>query len=127
MSYHYVGIDHVQLAAPPGCETEARHFYSHVLGFTEIKKPEALLKRGGVWFCCGNHEVHIGVQADFTPAKKAHPAFSVQQIDSLRSSLLDQGIPIISDDARNDEGITRFYLHDPFGNRLEFMECNTVD
>ncbi|MEF3354998.1 VOC family protein [Paenibacillus sp. GYB006] len=122
MNYHYVGIDHVQLAGPPGCESEARHFYSEILGFTEIPKPEVLQKRGGVWFLCGSHEVHIGVQADFSPATKAHPAFDVKQLEALRSYLVDQGIPVIADDARQEEGVVRFYLHDPFGNRLEFME-----
>lgn len=122
MTYHYVGIDHVQLAAPPGCETKARHFYKDILGFTEIPKPEILQKRGGVWFRCGSHEVHIGVQADFYPATKAHPAFHVKQVEVLRSCLADQGVPIIADDARHEEGVIRFYLHDPFGNRLEFME-----
>ncbi|WP_211748112.1 VOC family protein [Paenibacillus sp. Marseille-Q4541] len=122
MTYHYVGIDHVQLAAPPGCETEARHFYSAVLGFIEVPKPEALQKRGGVWFQCGSHQVHIGVQSDFTPATKAHPAFHVKHIEALRSSLLDQSISVIPDDARDDEGVIRFYIHDPFGNRIEFIE-----
>ncbi|MFC5451138.1 VOC family protein [Paenibacillus aestuarii] len=122
MSFIFSGIDHVQLAAPEGCESEARRFFADLLGWVEIPKPEILRKRGGVWFQCGVHQVHIGVQKDFVPATKAHPAFQVQNIDSLREYLLQKSIQVIDDDARSDEGVKRFYLHDPFGNRLEFLE-----
>ena len=122
MTYSYYGLDHVQLAAPEGCEPEARRFYGDLIGWTEIPKPEALLKRGGVWFVCGAHQVHIGVQNNFIPALKAHPAFHVQHIDELRGHLLEQHMPVIDDDARADGGVKRFYLNDPFGNRLEFLE-----
>ncbi|UUZ91145.1 hypothetical protein LJK87_36305 [Paenibacillus sp. P25] len=84
MNSRYLGIDHVQLAAPAGCEEEARAFYHGVLGMPEIRKPESLQRRGGVWFVCGAQEVHIGVQADFVPAKKAHPAFLVKDLASLK-------------------------------------------
>ncbi|WP_145047118.1 VOC family protein [Paenibacillus xylanexedens] len=122
MSYHFYGLDHVQLAAPEGCEKEARLFYNQLLGWREIPKPEALQKRGGVWFQCGAHQVHIGVQEAFVPALKAHPAFHVQNLDELRDDLQRKQIQVIHDDARTDEGVKRFYLSDPFGNRLEFLE-----
>ncbi|MCM3784178.1 glyoxalase [Neobacillus mesonae] len=122
MEFSYQGLDHVQLAAPEGCESETRLFFNEILGWTEIPKPETLQKRGGVWFRCGHHEVHIGVQQDFTPALKAHPAFLVQSIESLRTHLLSRNIQVIDDEARAEEGVTRFYTHDPFGNRIEFME-----
>ncbi|MEK8130079.1 VOC family protein [Paenibacillus filicis] len=122
MSYLYLGLDHVQLAAPAGCEAEARQFYHDILGWMEIPKPEPLQARGGVWFRCGQHQVHIGVQPDFVPATKAHPAFRIQHIDRLREHLLQYQIQIIDDEARAEEGVKRFYLHDPFGNRLEFLE-----
>ncbi len=122
MKFEFSGIDHVQLAAPEGCETEARRFFGELLGWTEIPKPENLRQRGGVWFQCGTHQVHIGVQKNFVPATKAHPAFCVQNIDALREYLLDNNVRVIDDDARADEDVKRFYLTDPFGNRLEFLE-----
>jgi len=122
MSYRFNGIDHVQLAAPEGCEGEARHYFADVLGWTEIPKPEALRQRGGVWFQCGAHQVHIGVQKDFVPAAKAHPAFHVINLEKLREHLQHNGIAVTDDEARADEGVKRFYANDPFGNRLEFLE-----
>ncbi|MFC5403639.1 VOC family protein [Cohnella soli] len=122
MNYEFEGIDHVQLAAPEGCEQKARNFFAGVLGWEEIPKPEILARRGGAWFQCGSQQVHIGVQSKFVPAKKAHPAFLVRNLDRLREHLQQNGIPIVNDDARGGEGIDRFYVDDPFGNRLEFME-----
>jgi len=122
MSFTFDGIDHVQLAAPEGCEQDARAFYADLLGWPEIPKPENLRKRGGVWFQCGIHQVHIGVQREFVAATKAHPAFHVQEVDSLRDYLLQRNVTVIDDEARAEEGVQRFYLHDPFGNRLEFLE-----
>ena len=122
MTYHFLGIDHVQLAAPEGCETAARHFYNGVLGWAEIPKPEALRKRGGVWFQCGTHQVHIGIQKQFVPATKAHPAFQVKNLDELRSHLIQKNIQVIDDEARMLEGVKRFYINDPFENRIEFLE-----
>ncbi|OGX68508.1 MAG: glyoxalase [Paenibacillus sp. RIFOXYA1_FULL_44_5] len=122
MNFSFSGIDHIQLAAPAGCEAAARNFFSELLGWAEIPKPENLRKRGGVWFQCGAHQVHIGVQENFVPATKAHPAFHVQHVDELRSYLLAHSVQVIDDDARHDEGVIRFYLNDPFGNRLEFLE-----
>ncbi|MEK4005212.1 VOC family protein [Paenibacillus sp. FSL H3-0333] len=122
MAYNYYGLDHVQLAAPEGCEAEARKFFNGLLGWAEIPKPELLQKRGGVWFQCGTHQVHIGVQRDFVPATKAHPAFHVQHLNELREHLLQNDIQVTDDEARADEGVKRFYINDPFGNRLEFLE-----
>src|SRR6266700_2923416 len=80
------GVDHVQLAAPPGCEAEARRFYGEILGMEEISKPEALQRRGGCWFRCGSQQVHIGVENDFCPANKAHPALLSPDLDKLEKA-----------------------------------------
>ncbi|MDF2650381.1 MAG: Glyoxalase/bleomycin resistance protein/dioxygenase [Paenibacillus sp.] len=125
MSFEFLGIDHIQLAAPEGCEAEARLFFANMLGWAELDKPESLKKRGGVWFECGKNQVHIGVQKDFTPATKAHPAFRVVNIGALRARLLSNQVMVIEDDARNEEGAERFYVADPFGNRLEFIQWST--
>ncbi len=127
MSFIFTGIDHVQLAAPKGCETVARSFFTELLGWTEIPKPDNLVKSGGVWFLCGLHQVHIGVQTNFIPATKAHPAFQVQQLYELRTHLLAHNIQVFDDVEREEEGITRFFINDPFGNRLEFLEVLSED
>jgi catechol 2,3-dioxygenase-like lactoylglutathione lyase family enzyme len=109
-------IDHVQVAAPPGCEAEARAFYGGVLGLEEIPKPEPLRARGGVWFRLdGGQQLHVGVDDAFTPARKAHPAFAVDDLDAVALRLRD----VTWDDAL--PGARRFYASDPFGNRLEFL------
>mgnify|MGYP000179709577 CR=1 FL=1 len=120
MNFIYTGINHVQLAAPKGSEMEVRNFYGQLLKMEEIEKPENLKKRGGVWFLCGNNQLHIGVQEDFVPAKKAHPAIELRNLDSLRKHLIDSGTEIIEDETL--EGFKRFYVSDPFGNRIEFLE-----
>jgi catechol 2,3-dioxygenase-like lactoylglutathione lyase family enzyme len=120
----YLGIDHVQLAAPPGCEAVARKFYVEVLGMSELAKPAALQPRGGIWLKCGMHQLHIGVQVDFTAATKAHPAIRVLDMTALRSRLQAHEIEIIDDDAV--AGRERFYIRDPFGNRLEFVEAQLL-
>ena len=112
-------LDHVQLAAPPGCEDEARRFYGTALGLSEIEKPEPLRGRGGVWFALGDHELHIGIEDPFAPARKAHPALRVPagELDALAERLTtvtwDDTLP----------GVRRFYTEDPWGNRLEFVEA----
>ncbi|PAE24303.1 MULTISPECIES: VOC family protein [Bacillaceae] len=120
MSFSFKGIDHIQLAAPKGCEEEARKFYGEQLGLKEIPKPGNLQKRGGCWFICGNQEIHIGVQEGFLPAKKAHPGLIVENLEVLRSSLQEQKITIKEEPPI--EGRERFFVDDPFGNRIEFLE-----
>lgn len=120
MSFKYAGLDHVQVAIPKGVEEEARRFYGELLGMGELEKPGKLKVRGGVWFQCGAQQLHLGVEKPFAPAKKAHPAFAMHQIGELRDHLLANGIEVQD----NDEiaGVRRFFINDPWGNRLEFTE-----
>lgn len=120
MKFLFNGIDHVQLAAPKGCEEKARFFYGTILGLPEIKKPETLKGRGGCWFQCGNQELHIGVEEDFREAKKAHPGLIVTNLEELKRILLAYQIDIKEEPAI--EGRSRIHVSDPFGNRLEFLE-----
>ncbi|MGD9048885.1 MAG: VOC family protein, partial [Anaerolineae bacterium] len=117
---YITGLDHVQLAIPPGKEDEARHFYSGLLGLTEVAKPAALVPRGGCWFEGAGTFLHLGVQDDFLPARKAHPAFLVADLQRLREILAAAGVPITPDNTL--PGVKRFYAADPFGNRLEFIQ-----
>lgn len=117
-------IDHVQLAAPPGCEAAAREFFEGLLGLEEIEKPEPLRSRGGCWFKLGDRQLHIGVEKDFRPAKKAHPAFAVEDADGLFTRLTAAGVACAWDDV--DIGVKRFYAEDPWGNRLEFTGPSLV-
>lgn len=119
--FGYIGVDHVQLAAPQGCEKLARKFFGEQLGWSEIPKPETLKDRGGVWFQCGAHQVHIGIAQNFVPATKAHPAFEVTDIHGLRKRLEKHGVVMVEDD-KQIVGVQRFFVNDPFGNRLEFLE-----
>ncbi len=112
------GIDHVQVAAPPGCEPEARRFYGELLELDELKKPPLLAARGGAWFRAGAHELHVGVEQDFAPARKAHPAFEVDDLDALAGRLGE----VAWADPLEIPGTRRFHVYDPFGNRLEFVE-----
>lgn len=114
------GIDHVQLAAPRGCEAAARRFYGELLGLRELPKPPALAARGGVWFAAGAQGLHIGVEETFAPAHKAHPALLVQHIDALAERLASAGVEVQWDEAL--PGQRRFYAADPWGNRLEFLQ-----
>jgi catechol 2,3-dioxygenase-like lactoylglutathione lyase family enzyme len=114
-------IDHVQIAAPKGCEAAAREFYGGLLGMPEVQKPETLRARGGCWFQCGQQQLHVGVEAEFRPAKKAHPAFEVDDLEALRQRLAGAGVKLTEDDAL--PGTRRFYAEDPWGNRLEFLEA----
>jgi catechol 2,3-dioxygenase-like lactoylglutathione lyase family enzyme len=115
------GVDHVQLAAPPGCEAAARRFFGELLGLDEVEKPEALRPRGGVWFRVGAQQLHVGVEADFAPARKAHPAFSVTRYDELRTRLRGAGVDVVDDESI--PGARRCYVADPWGNRLELVSA----
>jgi catechol 2,3-dioxygenase-like lactoylglutathione lyase family enzyme len=114
---------HVQLAMPAGEEDTAEGFYSGVLGLQRVPKPQHLAARGGCWFRSpdGGVELHLGVEQDFRPARKAHPAFLVGGLGELRARLEDAGAEL-QDDTQL-EGHERFYASDPFGNRLEFIEA----
>jgi catechol 2,3-dioxygenase-like lactoylglutathione lyase family enzyme len=115
------GIDHVQVAAPAGCESAARAFYGALLGLEEIEKPEPLRARGGAWFRAGEQQLHVGVEEPFAPARKAHPGFVTADLDGLRTRLVAAGYEVRDDDALADA--PRFYVHDPFGNRLEVRQA----
>jgi predicted enzyme related to lactoylglutathione lyase len=116
-----VGLDHVQVAAPTGSESAARQFYGGLLGLDELPKPEALRDRGGAWFACGAHQLHVGVTHDFSPATKAHPALRVRlaDLDSLAERLQAAGCTVLWDTAIPDT--RRFYTADPWGNRIELI------
>lgn len=115
------GLDHIQVAAPVGCEGEARRFYGELLELPELEKPEALRSRGGAWFACGAHQLHVGVTQDFSPATKAHPALRVRPADLDRFA--EQLVAAGSDVDWNDAipGVRRFYTADPWGNRIELI------
>jgi catechol 2,3-dioxygenase-like lactoylglutathione lyase family enzyme len=116
-----LSIDHVQIAMPAGQEDQARAFYVNLLRFTEIPKPSELAKRGGAWFQSRGVQLHLGVEADFHPARKAHPAFIVSDLDSLIASVQDAGYETDTSQPPLD-GYKRAHVFDPFGNRIELME-----
>lgn len=120
MSFAFKSIDHVQLAAPKGSEIIAKHFFGEILGFQEVEKPEVLKKRGGVWFQFGNYQIHIGIEEPFAPAKKAHPAFQVENLEALKTHLMKHEVHFIVD--TDLPGANRIYVNDPFGNRIEILE-----
>ncbi|MEU4094562.1 VOC family protein [Streptomyces sp. NPDC026673] len=113
-------LDHVQLAAPPGSEETLRAFYEGVLGMSEVPKPPVLAARGGCWFAAGPVQLHIGVEEDFRPARKAHPGLRVSGIEAYAELLESRGAAVVWDG--DLPGHRRFYADDPFGNRLEFLE-----
>lgn len=114
-----IGLDHVQLAMPPRREEEARAYYAGILGMREVEKPESLRSRGGLWLRAGAIEVHLGVEQDFRPARKAHPAFRIGSLDALAARLDHAGYAPRWDDMI--AGRKRFFADDPFGNRIEFI------
>jgi catechol 2,3-dioxygenase-like lactoylglutathione lyase family enzyme len=116
-----LSIDHVQIAMPSGEEERARGFYVNVLGFTEIPKPSELTKRGGAWFQSENVQLHLGVEQDFRPARKAHPAFIVDDLDMLITNAQSAGFETDTTQPPLD-GYNRAHIFDPFGNRIELME-----
>ena len=115
-----VGLHHVQLAMPPGEEEAATRFYGMILGLAPVPRPPALAPRGGVWFRSGDLEVHLGIEEPFTPARKAHPAFLVDGLETLRARIEAAGYRVTDDVPL--EGFHRVHVRDPFGNRLELIE-----
>jgi catechol 2,3-dioxygenase-like lactoylglutathione lyase family enzyme len=114
----------VQVAAPPGCEDAARAFYGGLLGFEEVEKPPLLAVRGGCWFRGGAGELHIGVEDPFSPAAKAHPAFTVSScaaLDRLAATLTAAGVDVRWADDAEIPTQRRFHVSDPWGNRLEIV------
>ncbi|MFT3865452.1 MAG: hypothetical protein QM729_14360 [Solirubrobacterales bacterium] len=116
-------LDHVQIAAPPGCEAAARRFFGELLGLEELPKPEPLRARGGAWFRLGSRQLHVGVEADFAPARKAHVALRVApaELDRLAALLAEEGLPVTWDE--DLPGERRFYSEDPWGNRIELLSA----
>jgi catechol 2,3-dioxygenase-like lactoylglutathione lyase family enzyme len=114
----FTAIDHVQLAMPAGREDEARAFFCGVLGMTELPKPPELAARGGCWFLSGDVQVHLGVESEFRPARKAHPGLRCADLPALLRRLRDAGVAYEEDGAT---GSARAFVHDPFGNRIELV------
>ena len=116
-----VGLDHVQLAAPKGCEADARRFFGELLGLPEVAKPGGLRARGGVWFTLNDQQLHVGVEEPFSPSRKAHVGLRVApgRLDALAARLRAAGAKVSWDDAL--PGARRFYTEDPWGNRIEFL------
>lgn len=124
-----LGIDHVQVAAPAGCETAARRFFGELLGLRELPKPADMAARGGAWFACGELELHVGVERDFRAARKAHVALrltSVAALERLRERFLASEVAV---DAGNEgvAGVKRFFVNDPWGNRMELLAKEDVE
>lgn len=117
-----LGLDHVQVAIPAGGEEDARVFYGLLLGMTELSKPAALAGRGGCWFRAGSAVLHLGVEEPFHPARKAHPAFLVAQLDTVQDRLAAAGYECVRADGEIP-GVRRFHTFDPFGNRIEFQQA----
>ena len=113
-------LDHIQLAIPPGREADARAFYAGLLGIPEVPKPPQLAARGGCWFERGSLKVHLGVEVDFRPARKAHPAFLVAGLTELAAALARAGHSPRPDEPL--DGRQRVFVDDPVGNRIELIE-----
>jgi catechol 2,3-dioxygenase-like lactoylglutathione lyase family enzyme len=115
-----LSLDHVQIAIPVGGEDRAREFYSGILGFSEIEKPAAMAGRNSIWFVAGRVNLHLGIEPEFHPAKRAHPALVVEGLDEILAFCERAGLPARPDTSFN--GFRRVHVFDPFGNRLELME-----
>ena len=113
-------IDHVQIAIPKGGEDDGRAFFGELLGLDELPKPSDMSARGGCWFSAADRQIHLGVDADFIAAKKAHVALNTTSLDELRVRLERAGYK--TEDDSDIDGRKRFFTHDPFGNRIEFMD-----
>ncbi|HEY3676583.1 MAG TPA: VOC family protein [Candidatus Tumulicola sp.] len=111
----------MQLAIPPGEEARAREFYAGILGMIEIEKPGELRSRGGAWFASGGVQLHLGVEPEFVPAKKAHPALRCHDYDALLRKLREAGVAVTSETMPLEDGSEHAYIHDPFGNRIELI------
>jgi predicted enzyme related to lactoylglutathione lyase len=122
MSSMIVGLDHVQVAIPAGAEDAARAYYGALLGMTEQPKPAAMAGRGGCWFSAGSAVLHLGVEEPFSPARKAHPAFLVAELEVLEDRLSAAGYDCVRADGQIP-GVRRFHTFDPFGNRIEFQQA----
>jgi catechol 2,3-dioxygenase-like lactoylglutathione lyase family enzyme len=118
-AYRVARLDHVQLAMPPGEEAAAASFYASLLGLEQVPKPAELASRGGCWFERDGVRVHLGVEADFRPARKAHPGLVVSGIDALAATLEGAGYGLRWED--DVPGVRHFYVDDPFGNRIEII------
>ena len=116
------GFDHVQIAMPAGCEDAARAFYAGLLGMSERPKPPVLAARGGCWFSSGAAALHLGAEASFAAARKAHPALLVDDLDRLAAALTAAGCECTPADGEIP-GVRRFHTSDPFGNRIEFQQA----
>jgi catechol 2,3-dioxygenase-like lactoylglutathione lyase family enzyme len=121
MGFEVVGLDHVQLAMPPGGEERAAAFYDALLELARQPKPEPLAARGGCWFSNGAVAVHLGVEEAFRPARNAHPALLVRDLAGLADRLMGAGIEVRWSDEL--PGVIRCYVDDPFGNRLELIDA----
>jgi catechol 2,3-dioxygenase-like lactoylglutathione lyase family enzyme len=120
----YTGLDHIQVAAPRGCEEAARAFYGEALGMPEVPKPPDMARRGGCWFQCGAQQIHVGVEDGFVAAKKAHPAVRLADEASYAAVLRRleaRGALVKHDREMEPEGVRRFFVSDPWGNRLELV------
>jgi len=120
VSVMVIRLEHVQLAMPAGREDEAAAFYEGLLGIPRVPKPAHLAARGGCWFESGGLKVHLGVDADFRPATKAHPAFVVSDVQALALEITAAGYAVVDDEPL--DGYDRVYAYDPFGNRIELMQ-----
>lgn len=117
-----VALAHVQVAMPRGAEEQARAYYGGLLRMTELPKPEALANRGGCWFAAGSALLHLGVEEGFSPARKAHPCFLVDDLEATEAALIAAGHACMRADGEVP-GVRRFHTHDVFGNRLEFEQA----
>lgn len=117
-----VGLDHVQLAMPRGREDDAAAFYEGLLGIPQVPKPPELAARGGCWFEHPTLKVHLGVEDDFRPARKAHPALIVRDLAALTARFAEAGVEVR--DGESFDGRAHVYVDDPFGNRLELIDAS---
>lgn len=123
-AFTFARVHHVQLSIPAGGEDASRAFWGGVLGMQELAKPPVLAARGGCWFGGGGIEVHLGVEADFAPARKAHPGLLIGGLDELAARMREHDVEVQWDG--NLPGYRRFHSQDPFGNRLEFLEAQSA-